>query len=35
MPLRLFKRPITATRCAIGVTPGWSAEARGTSMVIG
>ena len=35
MPLRLFNRPSTATRWAIGVTPGWSAEARGTSTVIG
>ncbi len=33
MPLRLLSRPSTATRSAIGVTPGWSALARGTSIV--
>ena len=34
IPLRLLRSPSTATRSAIGVTPGWSAEARGTSMLM-
>jgi len=33
MPLRLLSKPSTATRSAIGVTPGTSAAARGTSIV--
>jgi hypothetical protein len=35
MPLRLLSNPSTATRSAIGVTPGTFAEARGTSTVTG
>jgi hypothetical protein len=35
MPLRLLSKPSTATRCAMGVTPGRSAPARGTSIAIG
>lgn len=34
IPLRLLSSPSTATRCAMGVTPSWSAAERGTSMVI-
>ena len=35
MPLRLLSRPSTATRWAIGVTPGRSPDERGTSIVTG